>query len=107
MSKSNSNHNNTSARHSVKSGHHIQSSASELMMKHARKEQMLIAEVVSKVCKHVKLIEREHGEQEEDVGATDDSKSPDCAGSGVVPESLLKTLEATGGESPREGEREP
>ena len=50
MSKSTSNHNNTSARHSVKSGPHIQSSASELMMKHARKEQMLIAEVVSNVC---------------------------------------------------------
>jgi len=50
MSKSTSNHNNTSARHSVKSGPQIQSSASELMMKHARKEQMLIAEVVRNVC---------------------------------------------------------
>ena len=54
------------------------------------------------------LIEREHGEQEEDAGGASDCCKPfDCACSGVVLESVSKAPEAAGGESTREGEREP
>jgi hypothetical protein len=40
------NHHSGSARNSKQGGTQLHSSASELMMKHARKEQMLIAEAV-------------------------------------------------------------